>query len=117
MEIAGLYIERFNELTGQNIPCGSIYQSDGLYAHVVKRHPECVSLMGLIPSIISAPDYIGHHPREPQSVELVKCVNGNLMVCIKLDTKRNFLYVASFFEISEAKIENRLSSGRLVEFY
>lgn len=116
MEIVGLYIERFNELTGQDIPCGDIYQSEGLYTHILKRHPDCVSHIDLIPQIIAEPDYIGHSAKEPQSIELVKRVSGNLMVCVKLDAKRNYLYVASFFEISDAKMENRLNSGRLVEF-
>lgn len=116
MEIAGLYVERFNELTGQDIPCGNIYQSEGLYAHILKRHPDCIPYIEIIPRIIAEPDYIGHSAKEPQSVELVKRITGNLMVCIKLDTKRNYLYVASLFEISDAKIKNRLESGRLIKF-
>ena len=116
MEKVGLYIERFNELTGQSIPCGNIYQSAGLSVHVIKRHPECAADIGIIPQIIAEPDYIGHSPTEPQSIELVKRLQNNMMVCIKLDVKKNYLYVASLFSISEAKIQNRLNSGRPVKF-
>ena len=116
MKIVGVYTEKFNELTGQQIVCGNIYQSDGLYKHIQKRHPDCLDDIDSIPLIISCPDYIGHNPREPESVELVKRLEANLMVCVKLDIKENYLYVASLFEISEAKIESRLQSGRLTKF-
>lgn len=35
------------------------------------------------------------------------------MVCIKLDQKNDYLYVASVYEITESKLQNRLRSGRL----
>lgn len=115
MKIVGIYTEEFNELTGQSLPCGNIYQSDGLIKHIQKRHPECAPDVVLIPLIISQPDYIGHNPREPQSVELVKRLDNNMMVCVKLDIKKNYLYVASFFSVSDAKIQSRLDSGRLTD--
>ena len=68
----GEYIEMFNEVTGQDLPCGPIYQSHGLQAHVQKRHPSDISHLSCVPLIISAPDYIGKHPKEPNSIELVK---------------------------------------------
>ena len=72
MRVVGQYTEKFNILTGQKLSCGDILQSDGLVKHIRKRHPACVSHISDIPSILSAPDYIGHHPKEPESVELVK---------------------------------------------
>ncbi len=116
LQIVGEYIEKFNSLTGQHIPCGDIYQSNGLSKHILKRHPARIGDIDLIPTIIAEPDYIGKNPKEPQSIELVKCLEDDLMVCVKLDVKHNYLYVASFFEISEAKLANRITSGRLVKF-
>lgn len=111
--VVGQYIEKFNKLTGQQIPCGDIYQSVGLVTHVRNHHPGKEGLVALVGDVIRSPDYIGKHPKEPNSIELVKKISGNAMVCIKLDTKRNYLFVASVFEISEGKLKNRLNSGRL----
>lgn len=114
MKIVGQYIDKFNVMTGQSLPCGNIFQADGLSVHVEKHHPGETYLLEHIPNIISSPDYIGHNPREPQSIELVKVTAKNEMVCIKLDIKNSYLYVASVFSISQGKLDNRLKSGRLV---
>lgn len=113
MEIVGEYIQLFNDVTGQNLPCGYIYQSAGLRVHVEKHHPTEVDVLRDVALIIAEPDYIGHHPKEPDSVELVKCLTRNEMVCVKLDKKEGYLYVASVYTISNAKVENRIKSGRL----
>lgn len=109
----GKYIPKFNTLTGQALPCGPIYQSSGLKKHVQKHQKEKASIISDIPTVIRQPDYIGRHPKEPNSIELVKRFNENVMVCVKLDSKNGYLYVASVFTISESKLNNRLNSGRL----
>lgn len=109
----GIYTESFNQITGQSLPCGSIMQSSGLRVHIRKHHPEIVDFMDLIPVIIKHPDFIGHNPREPQSVELVKRLEKNLMVCVKLDYEKGNLYVASLYDITDSKLESRIRSGRL----
>ena len=114
--LVGKYIERFNTLTRQSIPCGPIYQSSGLLGHITKRHPGKESYLRHVREIISFPDYIGKHPHEPNSLELVKILDQNVMVCIKLDTQKNYLFVASVYEISKSKLENRLYSGRLKKY-
>jgi len=113
----GDYIENFNAKTGQQLPCGPIYQSFGLETHIKKHHPDSgTHLLSYIPSVIKSPDYIGKHPNEPDSIELVKKICENVMVCIKLDSKNGYLYVASVFEIKESKLNNRLNSGRLKKY-
>ena len=114
--LVGKYQKRFNDLTGQSLPCSDIYQSYGLSKHVQSRHPNEMHNLRLIPQIIAAPDYVGRNPREPNSVELVKIYDDNVMVCVKLDTTNGYLYVASVFEISAAKLQNRLNSGRLKSY-
>ena len=115
--VVGQYTEKFNIATGQKLPCGDIFQSAGLYKHIIKRHPNELGNIEHIPSIIASPDYIGKNPKEKNSVELVKKINNNVQVCIKLDTDRDYLYVSSVYEISESKVKNRLESGRLKNFY
>ena len=109
----GDYIQAFNDMTGQSLPCGPIYQSAGLQVHIRKRHPDELRNLSKIPDILKSPDYIGKHPREPSSIELVKDLGENVMVCVKLDADENYLFVASVFEISNGKLNNRLNSGRL----
>lgn len=112
----GQYVEKFNTLTGQNLPCGSIYQSSGLQKHVKKHQKEKASIMSDIPIVIQQPDYIGCNPKEPHSIELVKKLTENVMVCVKLDSKNGYLYVASVYTVSESKLNNRLNSGRLKKY-
>ncbi len=112
----GAYIEKFNELTGQALPCGTIYQFPGLLAHVKKRHPSQIGHVYQIAEVIKSPDYIGKHPKERESIELVKALDQNVMVCVKLDQGKDHYYVASVYAISEAKLKNRLNSGRLKKY-
>lgn len=115
--VVGTYVEKFNEITGQHLPCGSIYQSTGLVSHVCRHHPDTgATLLPYVPVIIEAPDYVGRNPKEPNSVELVKQIDQQVMVCIKLDSKNGYLYVASVFEIKQSKLERRIASGRLQKY-
>lgn len=113
---AGEYVARFNTLTGQALPCGPIYQSSGLQKHVKKHQKEKATIMSDIPTVIQQPDYIGCNPKEPDSIELVKKFGENVMVCVKLDSKNGYLYVASVYTVSESKLNNRLNSGRLKKY-
>lgn len=116
LTVVGQYREIFNTLTNQNLPCEAIYQSSGLIKHIQKRHPGKDSLETLIPEIILKPDFVGKNPKEINSIELVKQYDENVMVCIKLDQKDDYLYVASVFEISAGKLQNRINSGRLKKY-
>lgn len=111
--VAGQYIDKFNTLTSQQLPRGPIMQSTGLEVHIKNHHPGLVSEMKWIPQIIAQPDYIGVNPSEPNSVELVRVLNQNLKVCIKLDRKDGYLFVASFYEMTEGKLKKHIKSGRL----
>lgn len=112
----GEYIEQFNVLTDQELPCGAILQSSGLETHVKKHHPTETGNLDLIPAILAAPDYVGHNPKEPNSIELVKSLDANVLVCVKLDASEGYHYVASVYEISGGKVSNRVNSGRLKKF-
>lgn len=114
--LVGCYQERFNRLLNLQLPVRDIYLSAGLRKHVKKRHPNCVRYLKQIKSIIANPDYIGVHPREPNSLELVKVYDQNILVAIKLNAENGQYYVASLYEISEYKKLNRLNSKRLVPY-
>ena len=109
------------EITGElniNLPNEDISMYPGFIKHMQKRHPDCVKYISNIQDIINSPDYIGVHPNEENSVELVKVFDKNILLSINLSTKTNkeYLYVSSLYDISEAKLANRISSGRLKEF-
>ena len=92
----------------------TIYQSNGLMKHIEKRHPDCISYLNNISDIIKNPDYIGVSPNETvPSFELVKKLNNNILVGIKLDKKDNYFYVATLHTITTAKLNRRIANGRL----
>lgn len=91
-----------------------IYKSDGLIKHIEKRHPDCIEYLDLLPQIIENPDFIGINPNEDvKSFELVKVINKNIQIGIKLDTKNNYLYVATLHTITDSRLKHRIKSGRL----
>lgn len=112
----GAYREIFNFLTDQQLPLLDIVQSTGLEKHILKRHPNYIEYMDKIPEILLIPDYIGHNPKEPESIELVKVYEDNIQIAVKLDSTNDYYYVASLYEISNKKLSERLHSGRLKIF-
>lgn len=113
----GVYREKFNDLTGQQLPLLDIMQSvPGLEKHINKRHPACLKYIGNISDIIQTPDYVGKHPKENNSIELVKVYRENIQIAVKLDKKNGYYFVASLYEVSEKKVQERLFSGRLQKF-
>lgn len=110
----GNYQNLFNSYLPYNLNQPTIYQSAGLKKHILKRHPECAQYIKLIPSIISEPDYIGINPNESAiSFELVKILSDNIQIGIKLDSKDNYLYVATLHTITNSKLQHGIASGRL----
>ncbi|MDO4671240.1 MAG: PBECR2 nuclease fold domain-containing protein [Aerococcus sp.] len=90
----------------------------GLLSHLKKRkHSKAMTYLPNIQDIIDHPDYIGTNPRvKATSVEYVKKLKDNMLVAVKLDLKRHCFYVASMYDITDAKLRNRIKSGRLIHF-
>lgn len=115
----GKYKDEFNNILGVNIEPKEIYRSKGLPAHMLKsKHAKCLKYIDYIPDIINNPDYIGRNPNEngTESIELVKRYKDNILVGIKLDKDKNYLYVSTMHDIQESKIQRRLHSGRIKDF-
>ena len=99
-----------------NIPSKytSVSISRGLKTHIIKKHPNCLQYLPNLPSMISNPDYVGINPKEASlSFELVKVCKDNVLIGIKLDVKKDELYVASVYDITSAKLQQRISNSRL----
>lgn len=116
MTVVGNYTERFNDIAGVSLPCGKIFISDGFSVHIKKRHPGYERYIDRISEIIDSPDYVGCNPKEPDSIELLKVFDENIQIAIKLDTKNDYLYVASLYDVKQSKIDRRLAGGRLKPF-
>lgn len=110
----GIYSDVFASHLPYHIENPIIYQSPGLAKHILKRHPECLQYLHLLPEIISSSDYIGINPNEKQiSFELVKANSPHIQIGIKLDLKNNYLYVATLHTITDSKLKHSLANGRL----
>ena len=115
--IAGNYDNAFDSYLPWKITHEIIYQSPGLAKHILKRHPECLKYMNMIPSIISSPEYIGVNPNEGgTSFELVKVLSENVQIGIKLDARADYMYVATLHTITESKLKHGIFNGRLKKF-
>ena len=116
MKRIAIYPQKFNKLLGVNLPLTDIYKSSGLDKHILKRHPNCAPYMFKIHEIIRKPDYLGANPKEKDSIELVKRYADNVLLALKLDKKKNYIYIASLYDISDAKLKQRIKSGRLKKY-
>ena len=116
--VVGNYNQAFNEILDIDIKYDTIYRSKGLPAHILKsNHAKCLKYIDYIPEIINNPDYIGINPNEEgKTIELVKRYKNNVLLGIKVDKDKEYLFVSTMFDISESKIQRRLHSGRLKEF-
>ncbi len=111
---AGMFKDEYNQLLGINLPAGMIYQSKGLSTHMKKRkHFKCLKYLDRINEILDNPDFIGVNPNEENSIELIKKFDDNVLIGIKLDTDKNYLYISTMHDVQESKIDRRLHSGRL----
>ncbi|MCY6485475.1 hypothetical protein OW763_14165 [Clostridium aestuarii] len=102
---------------------GTVYAAPGVIKHIKKRHKHQLNtdvlnnLIAVIETIISSPDYIGHHPeKEGTGIEFIKKLADNLLVGVEVDLYDNYIYVATMHPIPQAKINNRVHSGRLQEY-
>jgi len=100
-----------NRIIGSDYDSFCIYRSKGLLAHLLNRkHYVAAKYIDFLPEIISTPDYIG---QSDNGIEFVKCYKDSIFVCVKLDTNKEKRYVATMFEVKQAKIESYLKNGRL----
>ncbi len=110
--------EVIQNLLGITFPVTDVYMYPGFIKHVRKRHPKIFEkYYSLIPEIILNPDYVGHNPKEPNSIELVKMIKGGLLLAIKL-SPGGYLYLSSMYAMKngEYKVKKRIRSGRLVPY-
>ena len=111
LKIIGQFNKVFNDILSADFPSIPIYKSDGLKKHVEKRHPHCAPYLDKIEEILNSPDYIG--TKDATSIELIKVYDNNILLALQIDKSSDYFYAASLYDISDAKLNNRLHSGRL----
>jgi hypothetical protein len=116
--VAAKYNQKINAILNIDFKYDKIYQSTGLKTHLIKKgHIACLQYLDKIAEIVENPDYVGVNPNEKgKSIELVKRYEENILVGIKLDQANDYLYVATLHEVSQAKVERRLHSGRFLKY-
>ena len=88
-----------------------IFRSKGLLAHLINRkHYAATKYLDYLSDIIRFPDYAGTYKGQ---IEFVKRFKENIFVSVKLDKGKNTYYVATLFDVKEAKILAYCKSGRL----
>ena len=100
---------------------GKVYAAPGVLKHIQKhkdKFSKTISnnLLSTMENILNDPDYVGCAPdKEGTSLELIKRIGDNMLLAIQFDTIDNYIYVASLYPITEAKLDNRLNSKRIVK--
>ena len=106
--------EQYNKVLDSNFSLLPIYQSKGFIKHIQKRHPNCLKYIDNISNILSTPDYIGS--KDEKSIELIKKIDNNILLALNIDKNNQYFYVASLYDVTESKINNRLNSGQLKKY-
>lgn len=101
---------------------GEVYAAPGVIKHIRKKHKDefnetiLNNLLGTMKNIINNPDYVGCDPKqEGISLELIKKIEGNILLALQFDIVENYIYVASLYPVTKAKIHNRIYSNRIVK--
>lgn len=116
----GYFRERMAKFLGVDFT-GTIYASPGVIKHIKKRHGKHLkrrvynNIIEVMRDILNSPDYIGVYKEVEGgiSVELIKEVDGNILVGIEIDEENEYIYVSTMYPITDAKINSKLYSGRL----
>lgn len=114
----GEFYQELNDIVGLNLPLQKIYRSKGFPTHLLKqKHFNCLKHIDYISDIIKNPDYVGINPNEKgDTIELIKVLDKNVLVGIKLDINENYFYVSTMHDVQESKLQRRLHSGRIKIF-
>lgn len=104
-------------------PCyGVVYASPGVLNHIRKRHSKQLTkkvkenLLATIEKIIDNPDFVGIRFDKVPTIELIKKVDATLLLGLQVDEENNYIYVSTLYPITEGKINQRLFSGKLLEY-
>ncbi|MBS4761810.1 hypothetical protein KG089_03670 [Carnobacteriaceae bacterium zg-ZUI252] len=92
-----------------------ILNKENLVKHMIKsNHANCLQYVDKIPEIISTPDYIGRNKNiNGKSLEVIKIYLDNLLLAIKYDSKRDYYYIASLYDVTQSKLDHMINNNRV----
>lgn len=115
-QVVGELKQEIVNLLKINLKPGVIFLYPGAIKHIKKRHlDDFYKYFQKIPEIIADPDYVGVHPNEKDSMEFVKNFEDDVLVAIKLDIKKGYLYLSTMFSLPKSKVPKRIRTGRLLK--
>lgn len=113
VQVIGILDQKYIDMANSDITSGEVQMYPGAIKHIKKNHPDNFEkYFQSIPEIIKNPDYVGQNPKEKNSIELVKVIDGEVLVAVKLDPS-GYLYFSSMYLLTPSKVPKRLKSGRL----
>lgn len=92
-----------------------IFNRENLLKHMMKsNHENCVKYVDKIKDIISNPDYIGRNTNvSGKSVEIIKLYVDNVLLAIKYDSKLDYYYIASLYDVTDSKLKHMINNNRV----
>lgn len=92
-----------------------IFNKKNLIKHMKKsNHENCLQYVDKISEIISNPDYIGRNKHiGGKSLEVIKIYLDNVLLAIKYDSKRDYYYIASLYDITNSKLSHMINNNRV----
>lgn len=114
----GRFKKEINSLLGTDFEECKIVRSQGLLTHLIKRkHFDSVKYIDYIPEIIAKPDYIGFDRTEGnKSLLYIKKYDRFLYLSVKVDEKKQYMYVSTFLCKEERKIARMIFSKKIIPY-
>lgn len=93
-----------------------VFMPPGVLKHLRKRGhwKDFMDHCDDLPDMIANPDYAGQNPKNPQTIELYKIVNDEVLMAFKLSPDIG-IFLSSFYKLKKGddKIKKRLRIGRI----
>ncbi len=107
-----------NATIDMELEAGEVILTKGSQKHAAKSHPkEYATCLPHVASIVAAPLYVGDDTINPGKIELigkVAAIGSFMLVAVLVEKDKAGHYrIASFYPVSETKIQNRKEKGTL----
>ena len=113
-----LPVDGINVVLGLELEEGDVVMSGRAQIHAARYHPDDYSrLQPHVSSVVINPLYVGDDFKNPGKIELVgriPALDEHILVAVNIEMDDNGNYnVASFYPVSEGKVNNRRQSRHL----
>lgn len=95
-----------------------VIHEENLKKHMLKsRHQNMVKYISNVSDILNNPDYVGQNRHiKTDSFEVIKVLDDNVLVAVKLDKKNDYFFVASVYDVTDSKLNHMKKNGRIKVF-